>query len=174
MSWFLKSSGTDTVSLINPTGKGATMVEKTEGWEFHITEMDLFSGLDLTVMGQIADTACTEAAYADATVVFNEGDPAKALFILVSGSVDLQIAGGKTVYRLTEESDIFGWSSLVENARYTATAICRSDIQAVKIDTRLMNRVFDANPMVGLTVYRRLGAVFNKRLASIYGRFLSV
>jgi CRP-like cAMP-binding protein len=150
------------------------MVEKTAGWEFHITEMDLFNGLDLTVMGQIADTACTEAAYADATVVFNEGDPAKALFILVSGSVDLQLSGGKTVYRLTEASDIFGWSSLVENARYTATAIARSDIQAVKIDTRLMNRVFDANPMVGLTVYRRLGAVFNKRLASIYQRFLSV
>jgi CRP-like cAMP-binding protein len=150
------------------------MQAKPAGWEIRITEMDLFTGLNLNVMGEIADAACTEAAYAKGTVIFNEGDPAVALFILGSGAVDLQIGGEKTVYRLTEESDIFGWSSLVENAQYTATAIAQTDIQTVKIDTRKMNRVFNDNPMVGLTVYRRLSAVFNKRLSSIYHRFLSV
>jgi CRP-like cAMP-binding protein len=150
------------------------MNEKSKGWEFRITEMDLFSGLDLNVMGEIADTACTEEIYSKATLIFNEGDSANALFILGKGAVDLEIGGEKTVYRLTDESDIFGWSSLVENARYTATAIAREDIQAVKIDTRKMNRVFNANPAFGLAVYRRLSAVFNKRLASIYHRFLNV
>ena len=120
------------------------------------------------------DALQTWVAYVDGTVNLRQGEPANALFILSAGAVDLQVAEGTTVYRLSGESDIFGWSSLVENARYTATAIARSDIKAVKIDTRRMNRVFDANPMVGLTVYRRLSAVFNKRLASIYGRFLSV
>ena len=150
------------------------MNEKATGWQFRITEMDLFFGLDLTVMGKIADTACTEARYTNGTVIFKEGDSADALFILGNGEVDLQIGGGKTVYRLTGESDIFGWSSLVENARYTATAIAQSEVKAVKIDSRQMNRVFNANPIFGLTVYRRLCAVFNKRLASIYQRFLSV
>ena len=84
------------------------------------------------------------------------------------------IGGEKTVYGLTQESDIFGWSSMVENAQYTATAIAKTDILAVKIDTRKMNRVFNATPSFGLSVYRRLSAVFNKRLASIYHRFLSV
>ena len=150
------------------------MKQKSEGWEFRITEMDLFFGLDLNVMGQIADTACTEASFANGTVIFKEGDSANALFILGKGAVDLQIGGEQTVYRLSEESDIFGWSSLVENAPYTATAIARTDVQAVKIDTRKMNRVFNAHPMFGITVYRRLCAVFNKRLASIYHRFLSI
>ena len=36
------------------------MDKKTEGWELRITEMDLFSGLDLNVLKEIADTACTE------------------------------------------------------------------------------------------------------------------
>ncbi len=150
------------------------MNEKVKGWEIRITEMDLFTGLDLTVMGEIADAACTEEAYTKGTVLFNQGDSAEALFILDKGDVDLMIGGEKTVYSLTERSDIFGWSSLVENARYTATAIAKTDIQTVKIDTRKMNRVFDANPLFGLKVYRRLSAVFNKRLASIYSRFLSV
>ena len=150
------------------------MSEKTEGWEIRITEMDLFSGLDLNVMGEIADIACTEENHAKGTVIFSEGDSANALFILGKGAVDLKIGGEKTVYSLTEESDIFGWSSLVENAQYTATAIAKTDIQAVKIDTRKMNRVFNANPGFGLTVYRRLSAVFNKRLSNIYHRFLSI
>jgi len=107
-------------------------------------------------------------------VIFTEGDSANALFILDKGDVDLKIGREKTVYSLTEKSDIFGWSSLVENAQYTATAIANTDIQAVKIDTRKMNRVFNANSLFGLKVYQRLSAVFNKRLASIYGRFLSV
>ncbi len=150
------------------------MNEKTKGWEIRITEMDLFTGLDMNIMEEIADTACTEATYTKGTVIFSEGDSANALFILYEGAVDLMIGGEKTVYSLTEESDIFGWSSLVENAQYTATAIANMDIQAVRIDTLKMNRVFNANPSFGLTVYRRLSAVFNKRLASIYGRFLSV
>jgi CRP-like cAMP-binding protein len=150
------------------------MNNQTEGWEFHLTEMDLFKGLDLNVMGEIADTACTEASYEKGTVIFNEGDSATTLYILYKGAVDLQIGGEKTVYRLTATSDIFGWSSLVENAQYTATAIAETDIQVVEIDTRKMNRLFDANSLFGLTVYRRLSAIFNKRLASIYNRFLSI
>lgn len=150
------------------------MNNQTEGWEFHLTEMDLFKGLDLNVMGEIADTACTEVSYEKGAVIFNEGDLANTLYILYKGAVDLKIGGEKTVYRLTAASDIFGWSSLVENAQYTATAIAETDIQVVKIDTRQMNRLFNANSLFGLTVYRRLSAIFNKRLASIYNRFLSI
>lgn len=150
------------------------MNNQTEGWEFHITEMDLFKGLDLTVMGEIADTACTETSYEKGTVLFNEGDPADNLYILYKGVVDLKIGEIKTVYRLTATSEIFGWSSLVENALYTATAIAETDIQVVKIDSRKMNRLFEANALFGLTVYRRLSAIFNKRLSGIYNRFLSI
>ena len=150
------------------------MTKKTEGWEIRITEMDLFTGLDLDVMGEIADIACVEEKYSQGTVIFSEGDLANALYILEGGVVDLKIGGEKTVYSLTEKSDIFGWSSLVENAQYTATAIAKTDIQTVKIDTLKMNRVFNANALFGLSVYRRLCAVFNKRLASIYHQFLSV
>ncbi|MGD9364985.1 MAG: cyclic nucleotide-binding domain-containing protein [Desulfobacteraceae bacterium] len=147
------------------------MNNQTEGWEFHLTEMDLFKGLDLNVMGEIADTACTEASYEKGAVIFNEGDSANTLYILYKGAVDLKIGREKTVYRLTATSDIFGWSSLVEEAQYTATANAETDIQVVKIDTRKMNRLFNAHPLFGLTVYRRLSAIFNKRLASIYAKF---
>jgi CRP-like cAMP-binding protein len=150
------------------------MNEKTEGWEIRIKEIDLFKDLDFKVMEEIADTACTEVTYDKGTVVFSEGDSANALFLLYEGVVDLKVGGEKTVYSLTEKSDIFGWSSLVADANYTATAIANTDIQAIKIDARKLNRVFNANPLFGLEIYRRLSAVFNKRLANIYGLLLSV
>jgi CRP-like cAMP-binding protein len=136
--------------------------------------MDLFTGLDLNVMGEIADVCCVEENFPKGTVIFREGDEAKFLYILVNGAVDLKIKGETTVYSLTAQSDIFGWSSMVENAQYTATAACNNDIRVIKIDTRKLNRLFNENPIFGLTVYRRLCGVFNLRLSNIYKRFLSV
>ncbi len=150
------------------------MSDHNKGWEMRITEMDLFTGLDLNVMGEIADTCCFEEKFPKDTVLFKEGDEAKFLYILVNGTVDLKIKGETTVYSLTEQSDIFGWSSMVENSQYTATAVCRNDVMVIKIDTRRLNRLFNENPIFGLTVYRRLCGVFNKRLSSIYQRFLSI
>ena len=150
------------------------MRRSAKEWELRMTEMDLFTDLDLGVMGEIADVACEEARYSQNTFIFREGDPAKALYILDSGSVELLVGRERTVYRLTEQSDIFGWSSLIEKAPYTATAVAQTDIQALRIDTRKMNRLFEAHPAFGLAFYRRLAAVFHKRLASIYGRFLNV
>jgi len=149
------------------------MSTRNNGWEMRITEMDLFTGLNLTVMGEIVDKCASEEAIGKDSVIFHEKDTAGFLFILVAGSVDLKIAGETTVYRLSEPGDIFGWSSMVIDARYTATAVCRTDIKAIRIDTRKLNRIFDTNPMIGLTVYRRLAEAFNTRLACIYQRFLS-
>lgn len=150
------------------------MSDHNKGWEMRITEMDLFIGLDLNIMGEIADTCCFEENFPKGTVLFKEGDKATSLYILVNGTVDLKIKSETTVYSLTEQSDIFGWSSMVENSQYTATAVCRNDVKVIKIDTRRLNRLFNENPIFGLTVYRRLCGVFNKRLSSIYQKFLSV
>ena len=150
------------------------MSDHNKGWEMRITEMDLFAGLDLNIMGEIADTCCFEENFPKGTVLFKEGDKATSLYILVNGSVDLKIKSETTVYSLNEQSDIFGWSSMVENSQYTATAVCRNDVKVIKIDTRRLNRLFNENPIFGLTVYRRLCGVFNKRLSSIYQKFLSV
>lgn len=150
------------------------MADIKEGWEIRITEMDLFTGLNLDVMGEIADKCCTEESYAKGTVLFKEGENATHLYILVEGAVDLKIKEETTVYSLTEQSDIFGWSSLVENAKYTACVKCLTDVRAIKIETGpKLGRIFNANPDFGLTVYRRLSGLFNKRLSRIYQKFLS-
>jgi CRP-like cAMP-binding protein len=167
------------------------MLTHKEGWELRITEMDLFAGIRPDIMSEIADI-CSEEHHAKGKQLFAEGDEAIYLFILEEGAVELQISreipvygleegtaesqisGQTPVYSLSEEGSLFGWSSLAETAKYTASAVCSTDIQAIKIDTRRLNRIFTANPDIGLTFYRRLSSSFNQRLAKIYQRFLSV
>jgi CRP-like cAMP-binding protein len=148
------------------------MAKLEKGWEMHITEMDLFTGLNLEVMGEIADKCCTEDAYDQGTVLFHQGEPAGFLYVLVEGAVDLRLKEETSVISLTEPSDIFGWSSLVENAQYTASAVCEKPVKVIKVETGpKLGRILNAHPDVGLVLYRRLAGLFNKRLASIYQRF---
>ena len=138
----------------------------------HITESDLFYGLDLNVMSKIADI-CSEEQYADGTVLFKEGENANNLYILEEGIADLLIDKDTFIYSLTEQSDIFGWSSLVESAQYTATAVCMTDVKVLKIPTKTLQRIFDENPEIGNVVFRRLAGIFNKRMTKTYRKFLA-
>ena len=138
----------------------------------HITESDLFYGLDLNVMSKIADI-CSEEQYADGTVLFKEGENADNLYILEEGIADLLIDKDTFIYSLTEQSDIFGWSSLVESAQYTATAVCMTDVKVLKIPTKTLQRIFDENPEIGNVVFRRLAGIFNKRMTKTYRKFLA-
>lgn len=137
----------------------------------HITESDLFYGLDLNVMAKIADI-CSEEQYGDGTVLFREGEDADHLYIMEEGITDLSIDKDTFIYSITERSEIFGWSSLVESAKYTATATCTTNVKVLRIPTTGLHRIFDQHPEVSSVVFKRLAGIFNKRLTKTYRKFL--
>ena len=140
-------------------------------WYLRVTESDLFKGLDLDVMREVADTCCFEENYIQNTELFKEGNDADNLYILEKGVVDLK-AKGTVVATLSQKDEIFGWSSFIEGAAYTATALCSTDIDVIRITARNLNRILDKRPDAGLIVFRRLAALFNKRLSQIYQSLL--
>ena len=138
-----------------------------------VKEIDLFKGIDFNVMNKIADI-CTEENYAKDTVLFKKDDEAECLYILEEGTVNLVIQNGGTLtFNLTEPGEIFGWSSMVESAVYTASCICGTDIKAVKIERKKLDKIFILHPDVGLKILKRLGGVFSKRISSVYQDLLS-
>lgn len=140
-------------------------------WYLRVTESDLFKGLDLDVMREIADTCCFEENYAKNTDLFKEGNSAGDLYILEKGSVDLKVKG-TVVATLSQKDEIFGWSSFVEGGKYTATAVCSTDIDVIRIAAQQLNRILSKRPEMGLIIFRRLAALFNKRLSQIYQSLL--
>lgn len=140
-------------------------------WYLRVTESDLFKGLDLDVMREIADTCCFEENFSRNAELFKEGNRADNLYILEKGSVDLK-AKGTVLATLSQKDEIFGWSSFVEGGKYTATAICSTDVDVIRIAAQNLNRILSKRPDMGLVIFRRLAAILNKRLSQIYQSLL--
>lgn len=138
-----------------------------------LNETEFFQGIDSEVMHKIT-AICQEESYPKDTILFNKDEDAKYLFILKEGSVNLVIQNGGTLATpLTESGEVFGWSCMVEDGVYTASCICAKDSRLIKIDRDELNEIFDQHPRMGLIIIKRLGAVFSRRLSSVYRDLLS-
>lgn len=138
-----------------------------------LTETEFFEGIAPEVMDKIT-AICQEESYPKDEVLFKKDADARHLFILREGSVNLVIQNGGTLATpLTESGEVFGWSCMVEDGVYTASAICAEDSRIIKIDRDKLNEIFDQHPHMGLIIIKRLGAVFAKRLSSVYRDLLS-
>jgi len=139
-----------------------------------ISEIELFRGIDFEVMNKIANI-CSEESYSKGIVLFRNGEKAEALYIIMEGTVHLEVKnGGTIIYSMNEPGEVFGWSSMFESGRYTAAGICATDLKAVKIERDKINKIFSNHPDAGIKVLRRLGNVFSKRLSNAYRDLLSV
>ena len=138
-----------------------------------LKEIELFEGVDFEVMNEIAGI-CSEDSHSKDTVLFEKDEQAKCLYFLLEGTVYLVIKnGGSITYNLSEPGDVFGWSSMLENGKYTASGICATDLKVVKIERDKLNRIFQNRPEVGFKVLQRLAGVISRRLSNAYGDLLS-
>lgn len=138
-----------------------------------VKEIDLFKGIDPSIMSEIAEI-CVEESFPKDTVLFKRGEIADSLYILEEGTVHLVVEnGGMLTYTLSEPGEVFGWSSMVESGLYTASGVCTIDSRMVKIEMEKLDKVFTLHPDVGLTVIKRLAGVFSKRLSNVYRDLLS-
>lgn len=139
-----------------------------------INEIELFKGIDFEVMNKIAKI-CSEESYSKGIVLFNNNEKAEALYIIIEGTVHLEVKNGGTItYSLNDPGEVFGWSSMFESGRYTATGICATDLKVVKIERNRINKIFNIHPGAGIKILRRLGTVSSNRLSNAYRDLLSV
>ncbi len=99
--------------------------------------------------------------------LFKEGDPARALFILRAGQVDIvyqqNIDQGRVVDTVVA-GDLIGWSALVEPYRCTATAIPREAGRAVRIDGPAIRQLCERDHTLGYHLLKELAATLAHRL----------
>ncbi len=133
-----------------------------------LNKLDLFGGISFEVMNEIADI-CVEEVYDKGTTIFNQGDSAESLYILKEGTLNLVVKnGGSLVFSLSWPGEVFGWSSLFESGRYTASGICGTELKAVKIERKELYKIFKHHPEAGYLVIRRIAGVIATRLNNAY------
>ena len=128
--------------------------------------------MDQEVLKEI-DKIMLKKTCAEGTVLFERGESANNLYILREGSIELTIGdNGHVTHVIKTPGEAFGWSSLVNHHVYTASAVCSSPTEVIRIDSEKLNMIFESNPAAGLMFFRRLAEIISKRVATSYNLLL--
>ena len=107
--------------------------------------------------------------------LFREHDPAANFFILTEGRIRLCVGSGQLLaYVASSGGDIVGWSSLVDNGAYTASAECLAPTKVVRIEKQGLDKILHQDPASGMIFFKHLAALVGRRLVRSYRATLSV
>jgi CRP-like cAMP-binding protein len=118
------------------------------------------------LIGKLADI-CHVVDFPEGSVIFREGQPARALYLIVEGKVALEICasgvGCKRIMTL-EGGDLLGWSPVLEGERLTATARTLGPARTVEIDGPQIVTMGEEDPRLGYEFMKRAAVALTKRL----------
>jgi len=133
-------------------------------------------GMQQPHLQQLAGIA-EEVNFPAGTLIFHEGDPATHVYLIVAGSISLEIcAPGVGCRRILTVGDgeLLGWSPVLEQARLTATARTQAATRAVKINGPRLLALCEQDPRFGYEFMRRAALALAKRLSATRLQLLNV
>ena len=102
-------------------------------------------------------------------VIFREGEPSPHFYLIVSGSVSLEICapgvGCKRIHTVND-GDLLGISPVLEQTRLTATARALSQTLAVELNVGQILTLCEHNPRFGYEFMRRAALATAMRLSA--------
>jgi CRP-like cAMP-binding protein len=131
----------------------------------------LFAHVPAEILQEFAELA-EEVTCARDGVLFEEGDPARTLYLLLRGKalVKVEIASRAEqvcIAVLTHPGQVIGWSALLPDNHYTATVTCSEDTRLAAFDREALMRALEADPVTGFVVMKHISEVISGRLRNI-------
>jgi CRP/FNR family transcriptional regulator, cyclic AMP receptor protein len=133
-----------------------------------LREVRFLHDIDNEHLLQIADVTRMREAGPGETL-FREGDEPQDVFLVVSGSVALDIAtlgGGSRRIMAVGAGEILGWSALLEQKQMTATATTIAPSTVAQINTARLLEICKHNPRFGYELLRRTSLALAARLSA--------
>lgn len=131
----------------------------------------LFAHQDAGMLAQIADLAEELEVEADYQL-FTEGETAKALYLVLDGSVvltmNMGMAGDQKMEELepVSKGEVVGWSSIVKPHTYKLGAHTGQKSRLIYFNGEKLRALFDANPSYGYYFMQKLAEVIGERFTS--------
>jgi CRP-like cAMP-binding protein len=133
-----------------------------------IKQSELFLGTSMDFVQKFME-ASEINSHAAGEILFRESDRADRFYILLSGCVSLSLGDPpKAVYRAERNGEAFGWSSLVGDKIYSASAECLKSTTVLSTDGQKLAAVLSEDPANGAVFFKRLAATLGKRLLESY------
>ena len=126
----------------------------------------LFAGLPRRLLGRLA-TRFFEKVYHAGDVIFEEGDPGRALFVVVEGSVEIEraTAKGPVVLNTLGPGAAFGELALIDDFPRSATARQGTDGRLLILYKSDFDALMEGNARIAVVVIRNVA-----RQLTIYAR----
>jgi CRP/FNR family transcriptional regulator, cyclic AMP receptor protein len=130
---------------------------------------DLFRDLKASYLDIIL-MICEEVRYLAGDIIFREGDPGDAIYLIAQGAVEIVLEPrspdeAQIPVAVMAPNSTFGEATLVETSgRRTATARCRTDAQLVRIQRDRLLRLCYDYPQIGFPVMHRIAAELSTKL----------
>lgn len=105
------------------------------------------------------------------SVLFEQGDPAEYLYLIVSGEVTIYYKpddGPTMPIARVRSGGVVGWSAVLGNRQYTSEAVCSEYTQMLRVRGRDLRHLCEDNPETGILVLDRLAWVIAERLHNTY------
>ena len=87
-------------------------------------------------------------------MIFREGDPAKELYVIQSGRVEIQV--GNRLLDTLESNDLFGERALIDGAVRSATAVAKTDVVLVPMSKKDFLTLVSRAPSFALDIMAML------------------
>jgi CRP-like cAMP-binding protein len=115
--------------------------------------------------------------YHEGDIIFREGGPASRVYIVVFGTVSLEVcAAGKGCRRILTvgPGELLAWSAILEQPRLTATARALTPTRLVQIDSSHLADICDEYPAFGYQMMRRTAKALAQRLTATRMQLLDI
>ena len=135
-----------------------------------LSRSPLFAGLPRRLLGRLA-TRFFEKVYHAGDVIFEEGDPGRALFVVVEGSVEITraTAKGPVVLNTLGPGAAFGELALIDDFPRSATARQGIEGRLLILYKSDFDALMEGNPRIAVVVIRNVA-----RQLTIYARLTPV
>ncbi len=141
-----------------------------------LAELDCLQGVDETDLAQLAGIS-RQVEFAAGEVIFRGGDPATLTYLVVEGSVSLEIcAPGVGCRRIQTASagDLLGWSPVLQANRLTATARATTAARVLEIPAEGVRQLCESSPRFGYQFMTRVAMALARRLSAARMQLLDV
>jgi CRP/FNR family cyclic AMP-dependent transcriptional regulator len=129
------------------------------------SQLAFFTGLSKAEI-QLLAPFFTPQTWVAGTVVFEQGDCAEFLYLVVSGELTIRYKpddGPVMNMSRVQPGGIFGWSAAMGNPTYTSGAVCALDSEVLCIRGADLRMLCEKHPELGKVILDRLSAIIAER-----------
>lgn len=140
---------------------GSTDVERLE----FLRALPFFKDLSFWQLRRISDIVF-ERHYEAGEAIFTQGQPGAALFILLEGTVEIELfeEGERFILARLEKGNFFGELALLDDSPRSASAKAFKPTRALALYRSDLNKMIQVDPEASSLVFRSLATLIGDRL----------